>query len=98
MFFIVGALIASGLSGPIAKAFGRIRWLIFLEVLSIALGYFYTIKSLTVLYTVRAVTGVIAGTNTSIGFVAISEMLPSSVNGISGLFLYIVSTGFMLVT
>ena len=97
-YFTIGALIAVGLAGPISNTVGRIRWLIALEVFGIALGYVYTMKSLTLLYLARAVSGIISGSNSALGLVAISEMFPGSIAGFSGLFLYIVLTGFILLT
>lgn len=97
-FFTLGALIAVGLAGPLSNLIGRIRWLIILEVLSVALGYAYTVKSLPVLYIARTLSGMISGSNSALGLVAISEMFPSAIAGFSGLFLYIVLTSFILIT
>jgi MFS family permease len=97
-FFTIGALIAVGVAGPLSNAIGRVRWLMILEVIGIALGYAYTIKNVYILYTARAISGIISGTNSALGLVAISEMFPSSIGGFSGLFLYIVLTGFILLT
>lgn len=91
-------MIAVGLAGPLSNTIGRVRWLIVLEAIGITLGYAYTIKSRMVLYIARALSGVISGSNSAIGLVAISEMFPGSISGFSGLFLYIVLTGFILLT
>jgi MFS family permease len=97
-FFTLGALVAVGLAGPLSNAIGRVRWLIILEIIGVCLGYAYTIKEVWVLYLARTISGVISGSNSALGLVAISEMFPSSIAGFSGLFLYIVLTGFILLT
>ena len=96
--FTLGALVAVGLAGPLSNSIGRIRWLMILEMMGIGLGYVYTIKSVYVLYLARALSGVISGSNSALGLVAISEMFPSAITGFTGLFLYIMLTGFILIT
>lgn len=87
---------AVGLTGSLSNTIGRVRSLIILEIISVCFGYVYTIESTTALYISRTVTGFIAGSNTTLGLVAISEMFPSAITGFSGLFLYIVMTSFIL--
>jgi MFS family permease len=90
--------VAVGLAGPLSNKIGRVRWLIILETISVFTGYLYTIKSTTILYICRAISGVVAGSNGALGIVAINEMFPSAIGGFSGLFLYIVLTSFILIT
>ena len=84
------------LVGPLSNIIGRVRVLILSEIMSLICCYLYTIKSIPLLYFVRAVGGIITGINSGVGPVALREMFPSSVTGFAGVFLYFSLTSFIL--
>ena len=95
-FFSLGAMVSVFLVGPLSNIIGRVRVLILAEVIGIITSYLYTIKSVPLLLTLRAVGGVITGINSGVGPVALSEMFPGPITGFGGLFLYFSITSFIL--
>ena len=96
LFFCLGAALTFFIVGPLTDCIGRIRLLIISGFFSIALILGYTIDSEPMFYVVRTGSGIITGIMAGVVPVALSEMFPSSVTGVAGIFCYFISMAFML--
>ena len=93
-YFAFGGAFAVLISGPVSNHIGRVRLLILAEVVALSTFYLYTLKSITLLLSLRFVGGMIAGLNMNIGTAAIIEMFPTTISGFGGLFVYLSLTSF----
>lgn len=96
LYFTVGAAVSVFLCSHISDIFGRVRLVIFLELLALFTCYTYTIQNITVLLITRTVCGVIVGLNSTILPVALTEMFPGSVRGFGGFVGYFAVSSFIL--
>lgn len=97
-YYTVGGFISVCLGGFLFNTFGRVRVLIFLEMISVGLAYPYTIKNIQLFYWLRFTTGIVASINFSMGVMTIKELFPRSIYGTSGLITYLVFTIFGFTT
>lgn len=96
LYFTLGAAISVFISGPLADFFGRIRLILFCEVIAVLTCALYWIESVPVLLGVRFLSGIITGINAGIVPVTLTEMFPSSLTGFGGLFFYFALSSHIL--
>ena len=92
LFLCMGAMVSYFFVGPLADMIGRIRLLILVEVISLLAILGYLIESVTAFYFVRMVSGLVIGILDGLVPITLSELFPSSITGVGGLFCYFLST------
>ena len=83
-FFAIGCIFSSLLTGFLVRLFGRVRFMIMLQISCILLCFLYTVKNLTVFMIARGVSGFLGGLGLSLVPMTINEMMPVSLRGYGG--------------
>ena len=96
-FYALGALFAKLTISLVTRYIGRVKSVLILEVVKIIICMMYRIPDLRVLLTMRLVTGIASGYQTSIVPLIGNEMMPRSIGTIGGAMYYTNQTLFMLI-
>lgn len=92
MLFSVGAMLGVFVSGTLADTFGRRAILYSGEIIALVCCVPYSYAEVSSLMTARAISGMVAGINSSILTVMMAELLPNSVCGFGSGFFYLMMT------
>ena len=92
LYLCMGAMVTYFFVGPLADFFGRIRLQILVQVISLITVMGYLVESILAFYIVRIVSGFLIGILCGLLPITLSELFPSSITGVGGLFLYFAST------
>lgn len=88
-FFAAGAFLSVILVGYTVNIFGRIKVIIFGEILSFISYFLYTQQNLKILQFTRIISGMVAGINTAAAHICMKELLPAKFNVLGGMIIYV---------
>ena len=98
LFFSLGGLVSVLGFGYLFDILGRKKSLILSEIMTVGASLCYCIKFIPCLYLARFISGLSAGVNVSGASVLLGELLPKSVSGFGGIFIYTSITFAILVS
>lgn len=96
-FFSMGCLAGLLLEGQLTVSIGRIRLVLFLEIMSILNSYLYTIHNYTLLICLRTMTGFISGLTSAFIPALCRDMFPSEKASLGATLTYIFIVSFSLI-
>jgi MFS family permease len=96
-FLLWGGAIGVLAIGSISDKLGRVKTLLYLEILSLITSGLFYLENIYLLYIARMLAGVICASNSTLGLITINEMYTSDIRGLAGLILYLIITVSILI-